>query len=279
MRRRQQGERGFTLLAVIVAVTLLLIALAAAAPRMSTAIKRDREEELVHRAHQYTRAIQLFYRKFGRFPNSVDELENTNNVRFLRRRYPDPITGKEEWRLIRLGQAKPKKLPAWQTGGSSKTGAGTTPAAAMGGQGSGIPGTGTSPTGASGTGTSGSGAQGDTGDTSKTGSGIVNAEDISKPLTGSSNLGVGAIVGVSSTSEKTGLKIFNDKHKYNEWEFVYDPTEDPYLRGFQQGGGQNLSSPSGASPTGPKGPGGTQPTSNPQPQQPQPMAPGGTTPK
>jgi type II secretory pathway pseudopilin PulG len=274
MRRSPQRERGFTLLAVIVAVTLLLIAMAAAAPRMSTAIKRDREEELVHRAHQYTRAIQLFYRKFGRFPNSIDELENTNNVRFLRRRYPDPITGKEEWRLIRVGQAKPKKLPAWQTGGGSgsttKTGAGITPAGAVGGQ------SGTQGAGASGSGGQATGTQGAGQDTSKTGSGIVNAEDISKPLTGSGNLGVGGIVGVSSASEKTGLKVFNEKRKYNEWEFVYDPTEDAYLRGFQQGGGQNLSNQNSKPQNSPVGPGGTQPTSNPQPQ---PMAPGGTTPK
>lgn len=255
MRRTQQRQRGFTLIAVIVAVTLLLIALAAAAPRMSTAIKRDREEELVHRAHQYTRAIQLFYRKFGRFPTSVDELENTNNLRFLRRKYPDPVTGKEEWRLIRFGQAKPKQIPAWQKGGSNKSGSGITPAGSLGAQG---------------------GTQGTTQDTSKAAPGVVNAADISKPLTGSSNLGVGGIVGVSSTSEKTGLKIFNGKTKYNEWEFVYDPTEDPYLRGIQQGGGQNLN-PNASRQNNPVGPGGSQPTGNPQPQQP--MTPGGTPPK
>jgi len=46
------------------------------------------------------RAIQHFYKKFNRYPNKIEELENTNNVRFLRRRYTDPMnrdpaTGKE----------------------------------------------------------------------------------------------------------------------------------------------------------------------------------------
>ena len=48
----------------------------------------------------YMRAIQHFYRKFGRYPSRVEELENTNNLRFLRKRYTDPmnrdpVTGKE----------------------------------------------------------------------------------------------------------------------------------------------------------------------------------------
>jgi type II secretory pathway pseudopilin PulG len=245
MSRSKNPERGFTLLAVIVAVTLLLIALAAAAPKMSTQIKHDREEELIDRAHQYTRAIQLFYRKFNRFPSSIEELENTNNIRFLRRRYPDPITGKEEWRLIRFGQAKPKQLPSWQRGAAGSTGSGINPASSLGGQQKNQP---NQPTGGS--------------------SGIVNAADISKPLGGGNSLGVGGIVGVSSTSEKTGLKEIDGKKKYNEWEFVYDPTQDPYMRGIQNAAGGNVN-PGGnknptagpnspASPNSPTQPGGTQ---------------------
>src|SRR5208282_4525985 len=64
-------------------------------------IKRDREEELRHRGSAYMRAIQHFYKKFGRYPSRIEELENTNNLRFLRKRYTDPMnvdreTGKEK---------------------------------------------------------------------------------------------------------------------------------------------------------------------------------------
>jgi len=55
--------------------------------------------------------LQLYFRKFGRYPSSIDQLENTNNLRFLRKRYKDPITGTDEWKLIRLGQAHPKQRP------------------------------------------------------------------------------------------------------------------------------------------------------------------------
>ncbi len=52
------------------------------------------------------RAIQLYYRKFGHYPGSIEQLEKTNNIRFLRQKYVDPMTGKDDWRLIHVGEAK-----------------------------------------------------------------------------------------------------------------------------------------------------------------------------
>jgi len=36
----------------------------------------------------------------------------------------------------------------------------------------------------------------------------------------------GGIAGFASTLERTGIKVYNDMEKYNEWEFLYDPTKD-----------------------------------------------------
>jgi len=134
MKRRH--ESGYILIGVIFLITLMLIALAVAAPRIGTQIKRDREEELVHRGRQYVRAIQLYYRRFGRYPASIDQLENTNNLRFLRKKYVDPITGKDEWKVIAFGQQKIKQPPAYLKGtpGQPGTGgAGMSPASGLGG--------------------------------------------------------------------------------------------------------------------------------------------------
>src|SRR5580704_6220740 len=60
----------------------------------------------MHRGKQYTRAIQLYYRKFNAYPPNIDALVKTNNIRFLRKRYIDPVTGKDDWKPILFGQNK-----------------------------------------------------------------------------------------------------------------------------------------------------------------------------
>jgi type II secretory pathway pseudopilin PulG len=193
-RTARNGERGYFLIAAIFAVTLMIIALAASIPAIRGQIKRDREDELIHRGRQYERAIQLFYRKFGRYPNSIDDLVNTNNLRFLRAKYVDPITGKDEWRIIHNGEQQPVPLPPYISRGGSGGG--------------GVPASGIS---------SGVGA-----------GGATNASSISSRLSSNTTNtpGVGPIVGVASTSDQTSLKEINGKTKYSDWEFVYDPSLD-----------------------------------------------------
>jgi type II secretory pathway pseudopilin PulG len=100
------GDAGYILLAVLFLVVMVLIALALAAPKVAADIERDREVELMHRGLQYRRAIQLYYRKFGAYPPNMDVLEKVNQIRFLRKRYRDPVTGKDEWHLIHFGENK-----------------------------------------------------------------------------------------------------------------------------------------------------------------------------
>jgi type II secretory pathway pseudopilin PulG len=94
------------LVGLIVAIFFILLALSVAAPRVAQELRREREVEAVHRGNQYVRAIRLYYRKFGHYPGSIEQLEKTNNVRFLRQQYVDPMTGKADWRLIKVGEAK-----------------------------------------------------------------------------------------------------------------------------------------------------------------------------
>ncbi len=96
------------LIAALVLVAMIFIALAVAAPKIAVELQRDKEDELMHRGLQYARAIRLYYKKFGRYPASIDQLEKTNEIRFLRKRYRDPVTGKDEWHLIHYGEAKVK---------------------------------------------------------------------------------------------------------------------------------------------------------------------------
>src|SRR6185437_5335586 len=78
------------------------------APRMAQQIKRDKENELIHRGKEYAKAVRKYVRKTGNYPTSLEQLEDTNHIRFLRKRYEDPITGKADWKLIHQGEAEIK---------------------------------------------------------------------------------------------------------------------------------------------------------------------------
>ncbi len=255
-------ERGYVLLGILFALTLLVIALAAVAPRALTSAKRAKEGELVRRGTQYQIAIRRFYKKFGRYPGNIDQLENTNNIRFLRRRYLDPLTGKDDWVAIQYGQARPsvgffgQKLVT--TGGTSPSGLGLGPSSSVGGPQSlsstssnpnangGFAGSNSSQLGSTSSGTS-SGSQFGSSLSSGTSAGAPTSNSSTGPSANgpsgsagnpisSSQLsghtfGGGAIVGVSVPVQKESLKEFQQKKHYNEWQFVYDPTLDTTLRG------------------------------------------------
>ena len=104
--QRSAGERGFMLLGLIVAMALILLALSVAATQVAFSLRREREVESARRADQYVRAIRRFYLKNQHYPGSIEQLVKTNNVRYLRQQYVDPLTGKADYRLIPVGQNK-----------------------------------------------------------------------------------------------------------------------------------------------------------------------------
>lgn len=99
----RRGESGFAVLLVFAMAATIALMLYMELPRVAFEAQRQREELLIQRGEAYKRAIQLYFRKFKTYPQSIDALENTNGIRFLRRRYPDPLTGKDDWRLIHIG--------------------------------------------------------------------------------------------------------------------------------------------------------------------------------
>src|ERR1041385_4636494 len=101
--RNRRKEQGYILLTLLLFVTILIITMAIVVPQVTFQVKRDREEEMIHRGVQYSRAIRRYVKKFGRYPTRLEDLENTNNLRFIRRRYKDPITGKD-FKLLHVGE-------------------------------------------------------------------------------------------------------------------------------------------------------------------------------
>jgi type II secretory pathway pseudopilin PulG len=294
--RFRPQEKGYVLLVLLLVVAMLGITAAIALPAISFEIRRDREQEMIHRGVQYSRAIRAYYKKFGRYPTRLEDLDNTNNLRYLRKHYKDPITG-QDFRLLHYGEqgvtlaggiaggSIPGANPIASAGGLNSTSGFSQPSAfgsssnsAFGGSSNSAFGNNpNSAFGASAGTTFGANSNSTNGPTSSTAnsagatdpsqtSSSSNAQDSSsaKSASGSSadqssssQLVVsGPIVGVACVSKKTTIREFNKKKKYNEWQFVYDPTADrgglitkPYepLQGLA-GLGQSLQPGQGTQP-------------------------------
>jgi type II secretory pathway pseudopilin PulG len=232
VRKSLKDEKGYTLAVVVVFTTVLLVSLSEAVINWQKAVQREREQELIFRGKQFIRAIELWQRKFpGTYPTSIDALLNTNNMRFLRKKWKDPITNSEEWRLIKLnpdgsisglsivptGGPPGAKIPG-APGPTRESSLGTSsPSTGSGQAGFGTPATSSSmgqPLGSLG---SQSNPQNPLGGQTR--------QPRRSSLQSSSSPVLGGIVGVASTSEKESLKVYNGRSKYNEWEFYYVPRE------------------------------------------------------
>lgn len=94
------SERGVSLVALTVAITLMMIAMAIMLPAWSYVAKNERELELLFRAEQIARAIEKYKLKHGNrgYPPTLEALVKG---RYLRKLYKDPMVPDGEWRLMR----------------------------------------------------------------------------------------------------------------------------------------------------------------------------------
>jgi hypothetical protein len=126
----KKDERGFALLLVFLMAAVVALYLYSQLPRVAFESERDKEQTLIDRGEQYKRAIQLYVIALKKYPQKIEDLEDTNNKRYLRRRYIDPMTGKDEWRLIHVNAAGQlidslvQKPPCGALAGGSGTGSG-----------------------------------------------------------------------------------------------------------------------------------------------------------
>jgi len=224
----RQSQGGYILLTLMLFIMLLVIFATRAVETITQQVKRDREEELVHRGVQYSRAVRHYYKKFGRYPTRIEDLENTNNMRFLRKRYKDPITGKD-FKLLHQGEVQMSfgaglggaaalsalaanaggaQNPQAMAAGIAAAQAAAQPATPLNTN-SGDADSSDTPAGAA------PGAQAGPGSSSGT-----------SPVGSGQVFGGGPIVGVVSTSKEQSIRSFNKKDHYNQWQFIYDPSSD-----------------------------------------------------
>jgi len=100
---RRGGEEGYSLVALMASVAIMMIMMAAAAPFWRYLMRNDAEEELLFRGGEIADAVARYQRKNGNaLPPSLEVLVKG---KYLRRAYKDPMTKHGRWRFIRPGEA------------------------------------------------------------------------------------------------------------------------------------------------------------------------------
>jgi type II secretory pathway pseudopilin PulG len=97
-------SRGYTLVALIIGMTVMSILIAAVLPMASAESQRDREAELIFRGFQYAEGIRTFRKRYGRYPNTLKEMFEVR-PRTLRKLWKDPMTNSDKWGLITMAGA------------------------------------------------------------------------------------------------------------------------------------------------------------------------------
>jgi len=104
----RSGESGYAYLMVLFLMMAMLIGSQVVLSNLATQGRRQREREMIWRGNQYIRAIRLYYRKTGHYPQSVDDLQKgLPGLHFLRiEAYNDPMNKDDgAWRLIYVNAA------------------------------------------------------------------------------------------------------------------------------------------------------------------------------
>jgi len=139
----RQDERGFIMVALLIAMAIGAIWMTAALPSWRQQVQRGREEDLIFRGEQYARAIVLYQDKNRNLPPpSIDVLVSQH---YLRKKWKDPVTN-DEFTLVGIGLVSQTSTsptsPAGVAGGASqgRAGGGAAPINTGGNQSPGITG-------------------------------------------------------------------------------------------------------------------------------------------
>src|SRR5438309_1024133 len=211
------GESGYAVLLAIFLVATLLLVTAVATPNVLTQGRRLREQEMIWRGNQYVRGVRLFFRKNGRYPQSLEQLTkpSADNVHFLRKAYAEPMnTADGSWRLIYVS-------PSGQLVGSVhyRTLQEMAVAFALGGQlGGGASGIAAQlfgrPTGTA----APSQSQSDQGLSSSAQTSVVGGlQAVDGPVFG------GSVIGVASKVKKASVRVYQGGTTYFQLEFIWNP--------------------------------------------------------
>jgi len=286
-------ESGYAYMLSLFMILAVIVTSQAVLHSMVTDGRRERENEMIWRGNQYVRAIRIFYRKTGHYPQSMDDLQKgLPSLQFLRPEVEkDPMNKTDgAWRVIYVNAAgqiigsvkyaslqqmalidlnhgkMPPSPQANAEGGSSTANPPDANAQQAGSQGGPQqnPQTPLSTSPFSTSAFSTGGPQPGSAPTAMGGLGqLANAATPGQPTGPVDGPVLGAFVaGVAGGNhyDRPSVKVYKGGKTYQQWEFIWNPLEDQAralqngLQGLQPGmPGLPVANPNGAG-TGPSAP-------------------------
>jgi type II secretory pathway pseudopilin PulG len=102
---------GFTFLGLLMIIAIMSVGLMAVSEVWNIARKREKEQELLFVGHEFRKAIRLYCTRGPKgsqiqiYPMSLEDLlkdsRYPNTRRYLRKIYTDPLTGTNDWGLLK----------------------------------------------------------------------------------------------------------------------------------------------------------------------------------
>ena len=116
-RDTRTGERGYALVALSAACTILALVVATAAPSLQQQAQREREKESIARGEEIADAIATYTQLMGRLPASMDDLVkgitpigSIKTTYILRREAArDLLSSSGEWKLVHANDRPPPR--------------------------------------------------------------------------------------------------------------------------------------------------------------------------
>jgi general secretion pathway protein G len=104
VKRRRKQQSGFTLIELIVVVTIIGILAAVAISNVKWAQQKARESALRHDLFEMRKSIDDYYADKQKYPESLQALAQEHYLRAVPK---DPMTGKADWEEVQNNPSDP----------------------------------------------------------------------------------------------------------------------------------------------------------------------------